>query len=92
MQEMYPGGQRGWGPANLETPGRLRKTPGYLSGHKRQIHGVTAGVAAAAAAAPAPVLAVAAAVLAVAAAGPASRTVIRERTKPRAGALGPRRP
>lgn len=85
---LHGGGQRGWGPANLGTPGRVGRIPGYLRGHKRQIHGVTAGVAAAAACAPV----LAAAVVAVAAAGPASRTVIREPAEPRAGALGPRRP
>lgn len=93
MLALHPGGQRGWGPANLALPGRVGKTLGYLRGHKRQIHGVAAGVAAAAARAPVlAAVAAAAAVVAVAAAGPASRTVIREPAEPRAGALGPRRP
>lgn len=89
--ELHREGQRGRGSENLATQGAWGKIPGYLSGHKRQIHDVAAGVAAAVAAR-APVLLAAAAVVAVAAAGPATRTAIRERAEQRAGALRPRRP
>lgn len=78
------------GSCKLGDPGSMGKIPGYLRGHKRQIHGVAAGVAAAVAAR-APVLTAAAAVVVgVAAAGPATRTAFRERAEERAGALRPR--
>lgn len=85
-----PGSTARLGFCKLGDPGTVGTIPGYLRGHKRQIHGVAAGVAAAAAAARAPVLAAVAAVVAVAAAGPVTRTAIRERAQQRV--LRPRRP
>lgn len=71
----------------LRSPGRARKAPRYLCGHKGQIHGV-------AAAARARVLAAtpAAAAAAAAPAGPAACTAGRERTEQRAGSPDPAAP